>query len=84
MHGTADRDVQHAHLVVADESRAANRVVRVERPIAVKRLQRVTNRLRHDPGSELFIGERPAGTLDEGQQISGDHEGHTCLGPRLV
>src|SRR5580704_3574982 len=74
MNGTTDRDVQHAHLVIADESLPATGVVWVERPSAVKRLQRVTDRLRHDPGSELFMGELPVGTLDEeGQQVSGRH-----------
>jgi hypothetical protein len=75
----------------ACEPLPAARVVRVERPIAVERLQRVTNRLCHDPGSELFMGERPVDTLDEGQQAGGHHDvlvssedGPAGLGPRLV
>src|SRR5579863_6306811 len=74
MNGAADGDVQYAHLPIADEPFPAARVVRVERPAAVERLQCVTDRLRHDPGPELLIGELAAGALDEGQQVGGCHE----------
>src|SRR5271169_1630919 len=91
MHGTADGDVQRAHLVIADESLPATRVVRVERPSAVERLQRVTDRLRHDPASELFVDELPVGTLNESKQVGGLHdvlvspgEWPACLVPRLA
>src|SRR5579863_541047 len=84
MNGAADGDVQYAHLPIADEPFPAARVVRVERPAAVERLQCVTDRLRHDPGPELLIGELAAGALDEGQQVGGCHEALVlqvgCLG----
>src|SRR5579864_6604415 len=83
MHGTADGDVQRAHLPVAYESFPAARVVRVERPAAVERLQRVTDRLRHDPGPELLIGEPVAGALDEGQQVGGCHDALVSPGGSL-
>jgi hypothetical protein len=38
MRGAADRDVEYAHLIIADESLSTGRVVRVERPAAVERL----------------------------------------------
>src|SRR5271170_1887581 len=73
MRGTADRDVKRTHLVITDESLAAARVVRVERPIAVERLQRVTDRLGHNPGPELLVVGLPVGGPDEGQQVSDRH-----------
>jgi hypothetical protein len=67
------RDVQRAHLPVADESLPAARVVWVEAPAPVERLQRVTNGLRHDPGPELLVADLSVATLDEGQQVGGCH-----------
>jgi hypothetical protein len=73
VHGPADRDVQCAHLRIADGSFAAGRAVRVERRAAVEFLQRVADRLRHDPGPELLIAELLVGAIQEGQQGGGCH-----------
>src|SRR3954447_6554301 len=74
IHGPADGNVQRAHLPITDESFPATRVVRVEGPAAVERLQGVTDRLRHDPGPEVLIAELVAGALGKGQQVGGCHD----------
>src|SRR5271169_5454025 len=83
MHGTADGDIQRAHLPVADESFPVARVVRVECPVAVERLQRVTDRLPHDPGPELLVVELPVGAPDAGQQGGGCHDALVSPGEEL-
>src|ERR1700683_821437 len=73
VNGTADSDVQGAHLPVADEPGPAAGVIRVERPVAMECLQRVTDRLCHDPGPEPLITV-PVGAVDEAWLVGDCHD----------